>query len=102
MYIWSFLHKIAVAGVRLQVNRELEARFREAAMRRFGFAKGALSRAAEEAIQLWLSSIEGVGFEGDPIEALDGLLSGVKIDSVRMQHSATDIWAGIAKKHVSR
>jgi hypothetical protein len=38
-------------GIRLQIRKELEERFREVAMRRFGFKKGALSRATEEAIE---------------------------------------------------
>ena len=37
-------------GLRFQLKNDLERRFRETAMRRFGFGKGALSMAAEEAI----------------------------------------------------
>jgi len=79
-------------GIRFQIKRELEAKFREAAMRKFGFSKGSLSRAAEEAIDGWLSSIENVKFEGDPVAAIDGLLSDLKMDSVELQHSARKLW----------
>lgn len=80
-------------GLRVNIDEELENRFREAAMRKFGFAKGALSQAAEEAIRLWLASASRVKFEGDPVEAIDGMLSNVKIDSVKMQHLASKLWS---------
>jgi len=77
-----------MAGLRFQVKEELERKFREAAMKRFGYGKGALSRAAEEALQKWLASTitEGEAFEGDPVEAIDGLLADVNLDSVKLQH----------------
>ena len=80
-------------GIRLQIRKELEERFREVAMRRFGFKKGALSRAAEEAIERWLLSLEEVKFEGEPVEAIDGLLSDIDMDSVELQHLAKKLWA---------
>jgi hypothetical protein len=89
-----------VSGLRIQIRKDLEARFREVAMRRFGYSKGALSRAAEEAIEKWLSSIEEAGFEGDPVEAIDGLLSDVKASSVELQHSARKLWSEVASKNV--
>jgi len=82
-------------GLRLQVKEELERRFREAAMKKFGYGKGSLSRAAEEALQKWLLSVSGeeIVFEGDPVEALDGLIAGVDLDSVELQHLVTKKWA---------
>jgi hypothetical protein len=41
-------------SLRVQINPKVEEKFREAAMRRFGYGKGALSKAAEEAILKWL------------------------------------------------
>jgi len=92
-----------MAGMRLQVKEELEKKFREAAMRRFGYGKGSLSRAAEEAIQKWLTSVsaENFVFEGDPVEALDGLLADVDSDSVEMQHLAIKKWTGGVLTNVS-
>jgi hypothetical protein len=84
-------------GLRLQIKKELEAKFREAAMRRFGFKKGALSRATEEAIERWLFSLEEVKFEGEPVDVIDGLLSDLKMDSVELQHLAKRLWI---EKHV--
>lgn len=85
-------------GLRLQIRKELEEKFREAAMRRFGFKKGALSRATEEAIERWLLSLEEVRFEGEPVDAIDGLLSDLDMDSVELQHLAKRLWA---EKNVS-
>ena len=92
-----------MAGMRLQIKEELERKFREAAMRRFGYGKGSLSRAAEEAIQKWLTSVsaEDFVFKGDPVEAIDGLLADVGSDSVELQHLAIKRWAGEVLTNVS-
>ena len=80
--------------MRLQVRDELERRFRETAMKRFGFGKGALTRAAEQAFENWLSTArEDVQFEGDPVKAIDGILGDVKQNSVELQHSVRRSWA---------
>jgi predicted DNA-binding protein len=81
-----------MAGLKIHIRKDLEERFREAAMRRFGYKKGALSKAAEEAIEKWLNSIEDVKFEGDPVEAIKGILSEVKMNSVDLQHLAKKLW----------
>jgi hypothetical protein len=36
--------------IKAKINSKLKLRFRELAMRRFGYSKGAISRAIEEAI----------------------------------------------------
>lgn len=81
--------------LRAAIDTKLERRFRELAMRRFGYGKGALSRAMEEAVIRWISAVEDerLSFEGDPVEAIDGLLSGVDVDSVELQHEARGLWA---------
>lgn len=85
-----------MAGIHFQLTDELERKFREAAMKRFGYGKGALSRAAEEAIREWLASISGeeVTFEGDPVEAIDGLLADLDMDSVELQHLVKKVRMG--------
>ncbi|MFY3740030.1 MAG: hypothetical protein HMLIMOIP_000455 [Candidatus Nitrosomirales archaeon] len=80
-------------ALRVNVDEDLEIKFREAAMRKFGFSKGSLSQAAEEAIRLWLASTSKGKFEGDPVEAIDGILSDIKMDSVKMQHLASKLWS---------
>ena len=75
---WTYIHLIGAEdtmGLRLQLRKETEARFREAAMKRFGFGRGAFSKAAEQAIEVWLStSAAGPKFEGDPVTAIQGML----------------------------
>jgi uncharacterized protein YggL (DUF469 family) len=90
-------------SLRIHIDQNLERKFREAAMRRFGYGKGALSKAAEEAILKWISTVESesLSFEGDPVEAIDGLLSDIDIDSVELQHETTKIWALKVLKNVS-
>jgi len=89
-------------SLRVQVNTKLEQKFREAAMKRFGYGKGALSKAAEEAILNWISSLENetVTFEGDPVKAIEGLLKDVKVDSVTLQHESQKLWAKKVLNHV--
>jgi hypothetical protein len=81
--------------LRVQVGQEVERKFRELAMRRFGYGKGALSKAAEEAIMKWISANEkeNLEFRGDPVEAIVGLLSGIDVDSVELQHDAKKTWS---------
>jgi len=65
------------------------------AMKRFGYGKGSISRAAEEAIQNWVSiqlQMEKREFEGDPVKAIEGLLADVDVDSVELQHLVGKIW----------
>uniref|UniRef100_A0A7J3X6Z7 XACb0070 ribbon-helix-helix domain-containing protein n=1 Tax=Thermofilum pendens TaxID=2269 RepID=A0A7J3X6Z7_THEPE len=84
-----------LAVIRASVDRGLERRFRELAMKRFGYAKGSLQRAVEEAIMRWVAWAESelVEFEGDPVEAIDGVLAGIDLDSVELQHRARELWA---------
>lgn len=91
-----------MAGIRIQLDKSIEAKFREAAMRRFGYGKGSLTRAATEAVEAWLKSASHeIKFEGDPVAAIDGLLSDVHLDSVELQHLAPKIWAAKASQNVS-
>ncbi len=40
------------------VPREAEAKFRELAMKRYGYGKGSLSKALEEALNTWIKQCE--------------------------------------------
>lgn len=81
--------------LRVRITTRLEQEFREAAIKRFGSSKGALNKAAEEAILEWLSTIENeeLTFEGDPVKAIEGLLKDINIDSVTLQHETQKFWA---------
>jgi hypothetical protein len=99
MYICNLGNHLA--GLRLQLRSDLEKRFRETAMRRFGFGKGALTRAAEQAFERWLSTTkENIRFEGDPVKAIDGILVDLKLNSVELQHSARRVWASKGSRNV--
>jgi len=80
--------------IRAKIDERLERKFRELAMKRFGYGKGALKKAAEEAILKWISTVESeeIRFEGDPVEAIEGLLSGININSVELQHKIKEMW----------
>jgi hypothetical protein len=71
-------------------------------MKRFGYVKGALSKAAEEAILNWISTLENetLTFEGDPVEAIEGLLKDVDVDSVTLQHEIQKFWTKKVLDHV--
>jgi hypothetical protein len=87
MYLGTFV-------IKAKIDKKLELKFRELAMRRYGYSKDAISRAVEDAILKWISLVEKeqISFEGDPIEAIKGILSDVKIVSVELQHMIKDIW----------
>ena len=89
--------------IRAKIDKRLEMRFRELAMKRFGYCKGALTRAMEEAIIKWIASVEReeITFEGDPVEAIDGILSDIKIDAVELQHRIKDLWISKVLENVS-
>ncbi|RLE86739.1 MAG: hypothetical protein DRN04_19070 [Thermoprotei archaeon] len=89
--------------IRAKIDKKLEMRFRELAMKRFGYCKGALTKAIEEAIIKWIAFAEKeeITFEGDPIETIDGILSDIKIDSVELQHRIKDLWTSKVLENVS-
>ena len=81
-------------SIRTILGKELEKRFRKLAMRRFGYGKGAISKATQEAIMRWISRAESetLSFEGDPVEAIDGVLSDGELGLVDLQHVAVKLW----------
>jgi hypothetical protein len=89
-------------SLRVQIDPLIEQKFRETAMRRFGYGKGALSKAAEEAIIKWLSNTqnESISFEGDPVKAIEGLLKDIPVDSVTLQHETQKVWSKKVLNHV--
>ena len=89
--------------IRANIDRKLELKFREYSMRKFGYSKGALTRAIEEAILKWMSEVEfdEAEFSGDPVEAIDGLLGDIDVESVDLQHMARKLWAGKVLRSVS-
>lgn len=89
-------------SLRVELNKELERKFRQAAMKRFGYSKGSIKKAAEMAIRKW--SAESMVEESkkqvmDPVELMEGLLIELKgkKTSVELQHEARKLWAKVGK-----
>ncbi|MBI4918318.1 hypothetical protein HY837_00170 [archaeon] len=83
--------------LKLVLNEDVERRFREKAMRKFGFSKGSLKKASEFVINKWLidEKEEKLPKVKDPIKLIDGILSHLKgkYTSVELQHEALKLWA---------
>jgi len=44
--------------IRGVISREVEEKFRKLAMKKFGYGKGSLSKALEEALRQWIKLLE--------------------------------------------
>jgi len=86
-----------MGGIKVYISDELERKFREAAMKLYGYGKGSLSVACEKAISMWLSQVSEfldiVESIEDPVEAIYGMLSHVKKTGVELQHESREIRA---------
>ena len=80
---------MATTTLRVQLPEEKARKVREQAMKRFGYSKGAISKALNVALDEWLGKAKPAK---PPITAKDllGRLSGVKESSVELQHKARD------------
>jgi hypothetical protein len=47
--------KRQMGEIRGSISPELENKFREMAMKKFGYGKGSLSKALEEALYIWIN-----------------------------------------------
>jgi hypothetical protein len=82
--------------VKIYLDEELETRFRKAAMEVYGYGRGSLSSAAEEAIRTWVSEYEAqyeYPTKEEPVESIRVLLDHVNKESVELQHKASEIRA---------
>jgi predicted nucleic acid-binding protein len=80
-----------MGGIKICISDELERRFREVAMRLYGYGRGSLSIASEKAPSARLQVSEALNIAGpieDPVEAIYGMLSHVKRRGVDLQHGA--------------
>lgn len=86
-----------VAGIKVYVRSEVEERFRRLAMMVYGYGRGPLSKAAEEAFLQWMTRYEAmlkeVNVPEDPVAAIRGMLAGVGKSGVELQHEARKIRA---------
>ncbi len=82
--------------LKVEFPKALEHQFREVAMRKYGFVKGSLKKASEEAIREWIrEQKKELPKSENPIALIDGILSHVKgkFTSVELQHEAKKLWS---------
>ena len=83
-----------MGSVKVYVSDGTEQRFRKASMQTFGYHKGALSSAAEQAFENWSKNAEQVArfvdIPKDPVAAIKGLLKKSKYSSIELQHKASE------------
>ena len=77
--------------MKIKVENNTEEMFRRIAMRKFGYKKGAISMAANEAMQNWASSYPDENKIENPVNAIVGLMKHVKKTSVELHHEAGNI-----------
>ena len=82
-------------GLKVYVDEELEKRFRKVAMEVYGYGRGSISKAVEDAMRKWLLEHEVMLSEievpDDPVKAIRGMLKNVKKSGVELQHEARSI-----------
>lgn len=77
--------------VKIKLSDETEDAFRKSAMETFGYSKGSLSEAAEQAIKAWAAGQAKPEKIPDPVQAITGMLKHVKKSSVELQHEIGEI-----------
>jgi len=84
-------------GLKIYVDEELERRFRRMAMEVYGYGRGSISKASEDAMRKWLLEHEEllgeVEVPDDPVKAIRGMLKHVDRSGVELQHEARRIRA---------
>ncbi|HLD41859.1 MAG TPA: hypothetical protein VJB06_02395 [archaeon] len=83
-------------SLRLELDQKLEERFRKAAMNTYGYEKGSLKKAAEEAFYLWINTSKTTSIKkvDDPVKLIKGLFAPLKgkYTSVQLQHESGKLW----------
>jgi len=83
--------------LKIYLPEDLKKKFKKRSMETYGYGRGSISKAAEEAIRRWTSERETLAREfptpEDPVRALRGMLRHVKKTSVELQHEARKIRA---------
>jgi hypothetical protein len=87
-----------MTNLKVNIPEELDKRFRETAMKKYGYTRGALSLAAQKALEKWTSEqtlkekVRDIAKKTtkDPVDEIEGLLAHVKgKTSVELQHEAS-------------
>ena len=75
--------------MRVILAPEKARKVRQFAMARYGFRKGAISKAVNAALDIWMEKPEKVKRKPAPDwRSLEGALSDIKMTSVELQHEA--------------
>lgn len=81
-----------MALIKANISEDLETNFRKAAMQTYGYKKGSISHAIENALFEWTSSRKAFSKEientENSIDAMEGILIDVKMTSVELQKEA--------------
>ena len=81
--------------LKVEFERKFEQKFRELAMNKYGFSKGSIKKASEEAIRKWINEEDKKLPElKNPIKLIIGSMKQLrgKYTSVELQHEAPKIW----------
>lgn len=80
-------------SLRIELD-ELEIPFRERAMKKFGYEKGSLKKAAMEAIRHWVDGQKDMPESKEPFSLIQGMLEQWKgkTNAVQLQHAAARLW----------
>ena len=85
-------------GIKVYIDPKVEAEFRKTAMKVFGYGKGSLSKAAENAFKKWIqeysTNMENLRIPEDPIKEIRGQLEGIPLTSVELQHKTKEFRVG--------
>jgi len=83
-------------SLRLELDQGLEERFRKAAMSTYGYEKGSLKKAAEEAFYLWINTSKTTSIKRveNPVKLIQGIFAPLKgtYTSVQLQHESGKLW----------
>jgi len=86
-----------MAGIKVYVRDDVEEKFRRLAMMIYGYGRGSISKAAEEAFVHWMRKHEVILREvevpEDPVSVIRGMLTGLEKSGVELQHEARKIRA---------
>ena len=74
--------------IRIKLSEDVERKFRETAMKKSGYGKGSLTKAAESAILQWIALNKDAETFENPTDELKGLLKSVKITAIELQHES--------------
>ena len=81
--------------LKFELEEELENKFRESAMKKYGYMKGSLQKATREALTNWVNQQpRKIPKVDDPFKLVEGILSHLKgkKTSVQLQHEAKELW----------